>query len=59
MSAPIWDCDLPGIELREQPYEYDRALVQAAPEYRKNLFVLASPFFFRDRQSTTAEPDQL
>jgi putative ABC transport system substrate-binding protein len=40
---------LAGVELREQPYDYDRALVQAAPEYRKNLFALASPFFFRDR----------
>jgi putative tryptophan/tyrosine transport system substrate-binding protein len=40
---------LAGVELREQPYDYDQALVQAAPEYRKNLFVLASPFFFRDR----------
>jgi len=36
-------------ELREPPYDYDRALVQAEPDYRKNLFVLASPFFFRDR----------
>jgi putative ABC transport system substrate-binding protein len=40
---------LAGVELREQPYDYDQALVQAAPDYRKNLFVLASPFFFRDR----------
>ena len=38
-----------GIELREQPYDYDRALAQAAPDYRKNLLVLVSPFFFRDR----------
>jgi putative tryptophan/tyrosine transport system substrate-binding protein len=40
---------LAGVELREQPYDYDQALAQAAPDYRKNLFVLASPFFFRDR----------
>jgi putative ABC transport system substrate-binding protein len=40
---------LAGVELREQPYDYDQALAKAAPEYRKNLFVLASPFFFRDR----------
>src|SRR5262249_57448279 len=38
-----------GIELREQPYDYNRALAQAAPDYRKNLLVLVSPFFFRDR----------
>jgi putative ABC transport system substrate-binding protein len=40
---------LAGIELRGQPYDYDRALAQAGPDYRKYLFVLASPFFFRDR----------
>src|SRR5262249_62092338 len=40
---------LAGVELREPPYDYDHALVQAAPDYRKNLFALASPFFFRDR----------
>jgi putative ABC transport system substrate-binding protein len=40
---------LAGVELREQPYDYDQALVQAEPDYRKYLFVLASPFFFRDR----------
>src|SRR5262249_31533698 len=38
-----------GIELREQPYDYDRALAQATPDYPKNLLVLVSPFFFRDR----------
>jgi putative ABC transport system substrate-binding protein len=40
---------LAGVELREQPYDYAQALVQAGPDYRKYLFVLASPFFFRDR----------
>jgi ABC-type uncharacterized transport system substrate-binding protein len=40
---------LAGIELREQPYNYDAALAQAAPDYHKNLFVLMSPVFFRDR----------
>jgi putative tryptophan/tyrosine transport system substrate-binding protein len=40
---------LTGIELRDQPYDYDRALLQAAPEYRRAVFVLASPFLFRDR----------
>ena len=38
-----------GAELRERPYDYDAALVQAAPEYRANLFVMTSPFFFLDR----------
>jgi putative tryptophan/tyrosine transport system substrate-binding protein len=40
---------LAGVELHEQPYDYDQALAQAPPDYRKSLFVLASPFFFRDR----------
>jgi putative tryptophan/tyrosine transport system substrate-binding protein len=40
---------LAGVELHEPPYDYDQALSQAPPDYRKNLFVLASPFFFRDR----------
>jgi putative tryptophan/tyrosine transport system substrate-binding protein len=40
---------LAGIELREQPYDYERALAQAPSDYRRNLFVMTSPFFFRDR----------
>src|SRR5262249_9131864 len=40
---------LAGIELREQPYDYDSALAEAAPDHRGSLFVMASPFFFRDR----------
>jgi ABC-type uncharacterized transport system substrate-binding protein len=40
---------LSGIELREQPYDYERALAQAPSDYRRNLFVMTSPFFFRDR----------
>ena len=40
---------LAGIELREQPYDYERALAQAPPEYRGSLFVMTSPFLFGDR----------
>jgi ABC-type uncharacterized transport system substrate-binding protein len=40
---------LAGIEFREQPYDYDRAFLQAAPDYRRFVFVLTSPTFFRDR----------
>ena len=40
---------LAGIELREQPYDYERALAQVPSDYRRNLFVMTSPFFFRDR----------
>jgi ABC-type uncharacterized transport system substrate-binding protein len=40
---------LAGIELHEQPYDYERALAEAPPDYRQNLFVMTSPFLFRDR----------
>jgi putative ABC transport system substrate-binding protein len=40
---------LSGIELREPPYDYERALGQAPPDHRGMLIVPTSPFFFRDR----------
>jgi putative ABC transport system substrate-binding protein len=40
---------LAGIELQEQPYDYERAFAEAPPDYRQNLFVMISPFLFRDR----------
>jgi putative ABC transport system substrate-binding protein len=41
---------LVGIEFRERPYEYDRALAALAPENRRYLLAHASPFFFLDRR---------
>jgi putative ABC transport system substrate-binding protein len=41
--------DLVGIELRDYPYDYPRALAQAPAEYRGFLFVSTSPLFARDR----------
>jgi len=38
-----------GIELRAPPYDYERALHEAPPDYRGILIVATSPFFFRDR----------
>jgi putative tryptophan/tyrosine transport system substrate-binding protein len=38
-----------GIELRDPPYDYERALAQALPDHRAVLIVPTSPFFFRDR----------
>jgi putative ABC transport system substrate-binding protein len=38
-----------GIELRTPPYDYERALHEAPPDYRGMLIVATSPFFFRDR----------
>ncbi|WP_027575682.1 ABC transporter substrate-binding protein [Bradyrhizobium sp. WSM1743] len=40
---------LVGIELRDQPYNYEQALAQAPADHRGNLIVMTSPFFFRDR----------
>ena len=40
---------LSGIELREPPYDYDRALGEAPPDHRGMLIVPTSPFFFHDR----------
>ena len=41
---------LAGIELREEPYDYERALAQAPPDHRSVLIVPTSPIFYRDRQ---------
>ena len=38
-----------GIELREPPYDYERALREAPPDHRGMIIVATSPFFFRDR----------
>jgi putative ABC transport system substrate-binding protein len=40
---------LAGIELGASPFDYDKVLTQAPPDSRGTLFVLVSPFFFRDR----------
>jgi len=40
---------LAGIELRDQPYDYESAVAQAPPEHRGFLIMMASPIFFRDR----------
>jgi len=34
-----------GVELRNRPYDFDRAFAQVAPKYRGALMVLASPIF--------------
>ena len=40
---------LSGVEFLDPPFDYDKALAQAAPDSRGTVFVLVSPFFFRDR----------
>jgi putative ABC transport system substrate-binding protein len=41
---------LAGIELREQPYNYEEALAQAPLDHRRALIMTTSPVFYRDRQ---------
>jgi putative ABC transport system substrate-binding protein len=40
--------DLAGVELRDYPYDYARALAQAPPEHRGFLIAATSPLFARD-----------
>jgi len=44
-----------GVELREQPYDYGRALADVAPRFRGALMVLASPVFSLPRRSVLPE----
>jgi putative tryptophan/tyrosine transport system substrate-binding protein len=48
-AAPPLGVQLFGSELHEQPYDYEKALAQAPSDYRSWLFVMTSPFVFRDR----------
>jgi putative ABC transport system substrate-binding protein len=41
---------LSGIEFRDPPYDYEKAMAQMAPDNGRTLLVLVSPFFFRERQ---------
>jgi putative tryptophan/tyrosine transport system substrate-binding protein len=41
---------LAGVELREQPYDYEKALAQAPPDHRSVLVAAMSAGFYRDRQ---------
>ena len=42
--------ELAGIELRDYPYDYARALAQAPPAHRGFLFAMTSPLFARDSE---------
>jgi putative ABC transport system substrate-binding protein len=39
-----------GVELIEQPYDYERAFSQTLLDHRRPLYVVMSGFFFRDRE---------
>jgi putative ABC transport system substrate-binding protein len=49
-AAPQLGVRLTGVEFREQPYDYDRAIADVAPDNRKVLIATGSPFFFLDRK---------
>jgi putative tryptophan/tyrosine transport system substrate-binding protein len=51
-AAPALGLRLVGVELREQPYDYEQALAQSQSDQPRNLFVMSSPFFFRDRTNS-------
>jgi putative ABC transport system substrate-binding protein len=44
-AAPALGLRLVGIEFREQPYDYERALAQLPPRDRRAVIVLTSPVF--------------
>jgi putative ABC transport system substrate-binding protein len=49
-AAGTLGMQIAGIDLGDPPFDYDRALAKAKPEYRGTIFVLASGFFLRDRE---------
>jgi putative ABC transport system substrate-binding protein len=49
-AAAEFGLQLAGVELREQPYDYERALAQSSPDHRGALIMPTSPVFYRDRQ---------
>jgi len=49
-AAAGFGLQLAGVELRDQPYDYEKALAQAPPDNRGVVIFPTSPVFFRDRQ---------
>jgi putative ABC transport system substrate-binding protein len=48
--AGAFGLQLAGIELREQPYDYEAALAQAPTDHRSVLIMPTSPVFYHDRE---------
>jgi putative tryptophan/tyrosine transport system substrate-binding protein len=48
-AAKMLRLRLAGVELREWPYDYERALDQVTPDHRRALLVMTSAHFFFDR----------
>jgi putative tryptophan/tyrosine transport system substrate-binding protein len=49
-AAAGFGLQLTGVELREQPYDYEKALAEAPPDSRRVVIFPTSPVYFRDRQ---------
>ncbi len=49
-AAPEFGLRLADVQLRDQPYDYEKALGQAPSDFRNVVIVPTSPVFFRDRQ---------
>ena len=47
--APRLGLRLTGVEFRERPYDYEKAIAVVAPADRTALIAAGSPFFFQDR----------
>jgi putative tryptophan/tyrosine transport system substrate-binding protein len=47
--AAVFGLQLADVELRDQPYDYDKALAQVPPDHRSVVIFPTSPVFFRDR----------
>jgi putative tryptophan/tyrosine transport system substrate-binding protein len=48
--APEFGLRLADVQLRVQPYDYEKALAQAPADFRSVVIFPTSPVFFRDRQ---------
>jgi putative ABC transport system substrate-binding protein len=49
-AAGAFGLELAGVEMHEQPYDYEAALSQAPADHRSVLIMPTSPVFYRDRE---------
>ena len=52
-TAKTLELELAGIELRDEPYDYERALGMARADHRGAMIAMSSPIFFNDRKRLT------
>lgn len=52
-TAETLELELAGIELRDEPYDYEGALGMAPADHRGALIAMTSPIFFNDRKRLT------